>query len=85
MIKSGGVFMLVSFVKRDFPEILLNKEYSNVLPLIEMVKQKAMINIMFDTEGEKVVRGRLYDYEYMLNYKDGEFVDTLQIEIEQIN
>jgi hypothetical protein len=82
MTKSGGVFMLVSFVKRDFPEILLNKEYSNVLPLIQMVEHKAMITILFDSEGEKALRGRLYDYEYMLNYKDGEFVDSLEIEIE---
>jgi hypothetical protein len=74
--------MLVSFVKRDNPQILFTKEYPNVLPLLEMVKQKGMINVLFDDNGDKVIRGRLYDYEYMLNYKDGEFVDSLQIEIE---
>lgn len=74
--------MLVSFVKRDFPEILFSKEYLNVLPLLEMVRQKGMINVLFDDNGDKVIRGRLYDYEYILNLKDGEFVDSLQIEIE---
>jgi hypothetical protein len=79
---SGGVFMLVSFVKKDYPVILFTKDYHNILPLIEMVNQKAMITILFDSEGEKALRGRLYDYEYMLNYKDGEFVDSLQVELE---
>lgn len=76
------IIMLVSFVKRDFPEILISKEYSNVLPLLEMVKQKAMINIMFDENGERVVRGRLYDYEYILTSSNNKFEDALQIEIE---
>jgi hypothetical protein len=47
-----------------------------------MVKQRAMISILFDEKGEKVVSGRLYDYEYILNFIDNEFVDTLQIEID---
>jgi hypothetical protein len=78
----GVIIMLVSFVKRDFPDILISKEYSNVLPLLEMVKQKAMINIMFDENGERVVRGRLYDYEYILTSSNNKFEDALQIEIE---
>jgi hypothetical protein len=57
--------------------MLFSNEYSNVLPLLEMVNQKGMINVLYDENGVRVVRGRLYDYEYMLNYKVSEFIDTL--------
>jgi hypothetical protein len=45
--------MLVSFVRRDLSEILFTKEYPDVLPLLEMVYQKAIINVLFD---DKTVR-----------------------------
>ncbi len=73
--------MLVNFIDKENPTIILEKEYKDVLVLMEMIKQKATINIFLDSSGNKRVNGRLYDYEYTISI-DNETMDSLLVYID---
>ncbi|WP_366162648.1 hypothetical protein ABXS71_06220 [Bacillus infantis] len=71
--------MLVKFIQKESPTIFLQKEYLNVMPLLEMVKQKAKISIFVDDEE---LEGRLYDYEYTLTIEEGNHMESLVVIVE---
>ena len=56
--------MMVSFVDKENPNIIIKRDYTDILPLLELIKQKAVISIYLDQNGDKRVNGRFYDYEY---------------------
>ncbi|UOE57302.1 hypothetical protein [Cytobacillus oceanisediminis] len=58
--------MLVKFISTESPLIILEKEYNDILPLLEMIKQRAEISIFLDQEGDQRVNGRLSAYEYII-------------------
>ncbi|WP_040207857.1 hypothetical protein [Neobacillus jeddahensis] len=58
--------MLVKYAEKERPRIILERHYDDVLPLLEMVKQKATVNVFMDSNGDRVIHGRLYYYEYTL-------------------
>ena len=71
--------MLVKFNSKESPLIFFEKDYSDIIPLLEMVKQKAVISIFLDQNGDRRVTGRFYDFEYVIDEKGDE---TLLVIIE---
>jgi hypothetical protein len=59
--------VLVGFADKEQPTIIIEKHYDNIMPLLEMVKQKACVSIHLDPNGDKTLHGRFYDYIYSLS------------------
>ena len=70
-------FILVKFREKEEHYIFFQKEYQDILPLLEMVKQKGSLSIFLDPEGDKRVTGRFYDYEYTIEINSGREKETL--------
>jgi hypothetical protein len=70
-------FMLVKFRDKERPHILFEKEYADILPILQMVNAKTTINIFLDQEGVKRIIGRLYDFEYTIEIDTGTIKKSL--------
>ncbi|AIE60493.1 hypothetical protein [Bacillus methanolicus] len=78
--------MIVKFVDKGNSTTIINKEYKDIIGLLEIIKRKGVINIFIDREGEKRVNGRIYDYEYsLLLDESGEFRETLLVMLDSQN
>jgi hypothetical protein len=64
--------MLVRYIINDSPTIILEREYSDIMPLLEMTKQRVAITIFLDQNDEKTVTGRLFEYEYVIDERGRE-------------
>lgn len=64
--------MWVKYCLKESPAIQLEREYSDIMPLLEMTKQRVAITIFLDQNGEKTVTGRLYEYEYVIDERGRE-------------
>ncbi|MCC3645837.1 hypothetical protein JGK52_03945 [Cytobacillus oceanisediminis] len=73
--------MLVKFISTESPLIILEKRYNDILPLLEMIKQKAEITIFLDQEGEQRLNGRLFNFEYIIE-ENGNDLLLIYIECE---
>lgn len=71
--------MLVKFISTESPTIILEKDYQDILPLLEMIRHKADISIFLDPNGDKRVNGRLHSYEYIIEENKQ---DTLLVALE---
>jgi hypothetical protein len=58
--------MLVKFRDKEEPFIFFQKEYDDILPIIEMVKDQVYVNIFLDEEGIERVFGRFIRYEFTI-------------------
>jgi hypothetical protein len=58
--------MLVKFRDKEEPFIFYQKEYDDILPIIEMVKNQISVNIFLDEEGNERVFGRFFRYEFLI-------------------
>ncbi|AZU62570.1 hypothetical protein CHR53_15560 [Neobacillus mesonae] len=47
-----------------------------------MLKQKAVMNIFFDPEGDERVSGRLCDYEYTIEINKGRVKESLVVSLD---
>lgn len=64
--------MLVRYTSKLLPTIIFEKEYSDIMPLLEMTKQRAAITLFLNQNGENTVTGRLFDYEYVIDERGRE-------------
>lgn len=74
--------MLVKFREKDDHHIFFEKEFSDLSLVFEMLKQKAIMNIFFDSEGDQRVSGRLCDYEYTIEINKGRIKESLVVAID---
>ncbi len=74
--------MLVKFVEKDDHRIFFEKEFNDISLIFEMVKQKAILNIFFDPEGEERVFGRLCDYEYTIEISKSRIMESLVVSLD---
>lgn len=77
--------MLVKFKLRENPTIFFEKEYPDILPIIEMVKEKVAMSYLLDMEGEETVYGRFYDYEYIIELHTGAVMESLLVTIDCVD
>jgi hypothetical protein len=75
----GGINMLVRFRELDDHYIFFEKEFNDLSLIFEMLKQKAVMNIFFDPEGDEWVSGRLCDYEYTIEINKGRVKESLLV------
>ncbi|MCM3692186.1 hypothetical protein [Neobacillus niacini] len=71
--------MLVKFREKENHFIFFEKEYHDILPILEMVKQKATISLFLDPKGDERVMGRFYDYEYTIEINTGKVKESLLV------
>jgi hypothetical protein len=64
--------MRVRYFHKKSPTILFEREYSDIMPLLEMTKQRAAITLFLDQNGVNTVAGRLSDYEYIIDERGRE-------------
>jgi hypothetical protein len=64
--------MLVRYTSKLLPTIIFEKEYLDIMPLLEMTKQSAAITMFLDQDGGKTVAGRLSEYQYVIDEKGRE-------------
>ncbi|MEN8699589.1 hypothetical protein [Bacillus infantis] len=64
--------MRVRYFQKECPTIILEREYSDIMPLLEMTKHRAAITLFLDQNGEKTVTGRLSEYEYVIDERGRE-------------
>ncbi|MEH7436734.1 hypothetical protein V7182_04490 [Neobacillus drentensis] len=71
--------MLVRFREKEDHDIFYEKEYPDILLILEMVKQKASMSLFFDSEGDELVMGRFYDCEYVIEINKGKTRESLVV------
>jgi len=74
--------LLVKFREMDKPFILYQKEYADVLPLLEMIKKQGEFSFFFDSNGDRRIFGRFHDYQYMIEISAGRVFETLTVELD---
>ncbi|WML26265.1 hypothetical protein [Neobacillus sp. OS1-33] len=74
--------MLVKFKEKDDHLIVFEKEFNDLSLIFEMLKQKAIMNIFFDPEGDERVSGRVCDYEYTIEINKGRVKESLVVALD---
>lgn len=74
--------MLVKFREKDDHHIFFEKEFNDLSIIFEMLKQKAVMIIFFDPEGDERVSGRVCDYEYTIEINKGRVKESLVVSLD---
>jgi hypothetical protein len=75
-------YMLVMFREIEDHHIFFEKEFNDVSLILEMLRQKAVMNRFFDAEGVERVSGRLCDYEYTIEINKGRVKESLVVAVD---
>jgi hypothetical protein len=71
--------VLVKFREKDDHHIFYEKEFNDLSLIFEILKQKAVMNIFFDSDGDERVSGRVFDYEYTIEFNKGRVKESLVV------
>jgi hypothetical protein len=74
--------MLVNFKDKNEPVIFLRQDYSDILPILSLVNEKASVGIFLDPEGEERVIGRFHQFEYIIEINNHDVRESLSVSID---
>jgi hypothetical protein len=77
--------LLVKFKFKENSTIFFEKDYLDILPIIEMVKEKVAMSYLLDMEGQETVYGRFYDYEYIIEAHSNAIMESLLVTIDCVD
>jgi hypothetical protein len=74
--------MLVNFKDKREPIIFYRQDYSDISPILSLVKSKASVSIFLDPEGEERVIGRFHQCEYTIEINNYAVRESLSVSID---
>jgi hypothetical protein len=77
--------LLVKFKFKEKSTVFLEKEFTDILPIMLMVKEKVAMSYLLDMEGEETVYGRFYDYEYIIEIHSGVILESLLVTVDCVD
>jgi hypothetical protein len=74
--------MLVNFKDKREPVFFYRQDYSDISPILSLVKAKASVSIFLDPEGEERVIGRFHQCEYTIEINNFAVRESLSVSID---